>query len=266
MTVLTKDKEFIKYLKSLGLTVKTNTKARGNKGFFTKNRIDISKNIPQERFFDVLSHEFAHYIHSKLEPQTFNKGGSLQKLFDCADISNIEKELIEVTNFVDPNSRLEKLYKIKEQYKKRIKQKESEIKMTCPDFQKSKPYKPFEKVIKKSKAKYLLKYDRIKLITPFLRRVEFYSIAAAHLDFPELKPEFIDILQLKSLQRKQANNSRRINKYKKYYNSAGELFARFVQGLVYDETATKTLAPNAYSRFFELMNRGYYKELDYLFK
>ena len=266
MIITKSKKEIIKYLENLGITVKTRTKARGNKGLYTKNRIDISKNIENERFMDTLAHEFAHYIHSKMEPATFNKGGTLQKLFDCEDISEIEKELIAVTRFIDPNSKLEKLFEIKEQYKNRIKQKEKDIKTACPDFQKSKPYKPFDKVIKKSKAKYLLQHDRVKLITPFLKRIEMYSIATAHLDFPELKPEFIDILKLKSLQKKQANTSRRINKYNKYYSSPNELFARFVQSLVYDFNMTKKLAPKTTERFFELLNRNYYGELKYLFE
>ena len=261
---LTKN-DLLNYIHSLGLCVNTKTKARGNKGFFSGKRIDISKNIEEERFLDTLAHEFAHYVHSKIEPNNFRKGGSLKVLFDCDYTNEIEKELIKVTDFIDPNSRLERLFAIKEEYKKRIKIKETQIKNICPDFQKSKPYKPFDKAIKKSKAKYLLKHDRVKLITPFLRRVELYSIATAHLDFPELKPEFIDILKLKSLQKKQANNSRRINKYRKYYNSAVELFARFVQSLVYDEKNTKNLAPLAYERFFELLDKGYYKELEYLF-
>ena len=258
-------KDLINYLRSLGLSVNTRTKARGNKGFFCGKRIDISKNIEDERFIDTLAHEFAHYIHSKIEPENFKKGGSLKVLFDLDNAEEIENELMKVTDFIDPNSRMERLLAVKEEYKKRIKIKEEQIKKVCPDFQKSKSYKPFDKAIKRSKAKYLLKHDRVRLITPFLRRVEQYSIATAHLDFPELKPEFIDILKLKSLQKKQANNSRRINKYRKYYGSAVELFARFVQSLVYDEQTTKALAPGTYARFFELLNQGYYRELKYLF-
>ena len=53
-------KELIKYFKSLGLTVHTTTKARGHQGFFLKNRIDISKNIPENRVVPTLLHEFAH--------------------------------------------------------------------------------------------------------------------------------------------------------------------------------------------------------------
>ncbi|MBQ7449988.1 hypothetical protein IJS77_01110 [bacterium] len=259
-------KDFLKYLHSLGLNVNTRTKARGNKGFFSGNRIDISKNVEDERFFDTLAHEFAHYVHSKIEPDNFKNGGSLKILFNCNYTKEIERELIQVTNFIDPNSKLERLLAIKEEYKKRIKYKEAQIKSVCPDFQKSKPYKPFDKVIRKSKAKYLLKHDRIKLITPFLKRIEQYSIATAHLDFPELKPEFIDILKLKSLQKKQTNNSRRINKYKKYYGSPVELFARFIQSLVYDEQITKTIAPITCERFYRLLEQGFYRELSYLFK
>lgn len=258
-------KDFLNYLRSLGLIVNTKTKARGNKGFFSGQRIDISKNIEDERFLDTLAHEFAHYIHSKIEPNCFKKGGSLKILFNSDEVKDIEKELKIVTNFVDPNSKLEKLLSIKEEYKKRIKFQETQIKKYCPKFQRSKPYKPFDKAIRKSKAKYLLKHDRVKLITPFLKRVEQYSITTAHLDFPELRPEFIDILKLKSLQKKQANNSRRINKFKKYYSSPTELFARFVQSLVYDINTTKTLAPKTYERFYTLLNQGYYKELNYLF-
>ncbi len=266
MIISINKKDFINYLMSLGVTVNTKTKARGNKGFYCKNRIDISKNIDDERFLDTLAHEFAHYIHAKIEPKTFSKGGSLQKLFNCENILDFEEELINVTHFIDPNSKLEKLLEIKGQYQKRIKSKEKEIKMTCPDFQRSKPYKPFDKAIKKSKAKYLLKHDRVKIITPFLKKIEMYSIGTAHLDFPELKPEFINILKLKSLQKKQANNSRRINKYKKYYGSPNELFARFIQSIVYDEAKTKALAPKTCERFFELLESGYYMELNYLFK
>ena len=38
--------EMVVYIRSLGLTVNTTTKARGHQGFFLKNRIDISANIP----------------------------------------------------------------------------------------------------------------------------------------------------------------------------------------------------------------------------
>ena len=79
---MNKEKELIKYLKNIGLEVHTSTKARGHQGFYIKNRIDISKNIPEERIIPTLLHEFAHYIHSGLEPFMAKNGGTLQKLFN----------------------------------------------------------------------------------------------------------------------------------------------------------------------------------------
>ena len=61
--------EFVNYLKSLGIDVHLNTKARGHFGFCTSKRIDISKNLNDEKALQVLLHEFAHFIHFKLEPE-----------------------------------------------------------------------------------------------------------------------------------------------------------------------------------------------------
>ena len=46
--------------------------------------------------------------------------------------------------------------------------------------------KEFDKYIKKSKAKYLLKYDRVKFISPFLRREEVFSIDSLEKDLNSL--------------------------------------------------------------------------------
>ena len=75
-------KELIQYYKSLGLTVHMTTKARGHQGFFLKNRIDISKNTPENRIIPTLLHEFAHYIHSKIEPDMNKTGGTLSMLLN----------------------------------------------------------------------------------------------------------------------------------------------------------------------------------------
>ena len=97
------EKEFIKYLKSIGLEVHTTTKARGNQGFYMKNRIDISKNISTERFMPTLIHEFAHYIHSKIEPFMEKTGGSIEVIFDDDNSQFYLNELCEITKFVDKN-------------------------------------------------------------------------------------------------------------------------------------------------------------------
>ena len=73
------EKELIRYFESLGLKVNTTTKARGHLGFFMKNRIDISKNVPKNRVVPTLLHEFAHYIHYGIEPDIAKNGGTFKK-------------------------------------------------------------------------------------------------------------------------------------------------------------------------------------------
>lgn len=303
-------KELIKYFKSLGIEVYTNTKARGHQGFFlngrnkTDARIDISKNVKDERLIPTLLHEFSHYIHWKLEPDMGVSGGSLELLFNLESLqtsetsvaiqksldlppifqslknkffndekapspskagrkttSIIKKELLAVTHFVDENSLCKKLNTQKAQTKEKIKNFESIIKQDYPNFMRSKKFKEFDKYIRKSKAKYLLKYDRVKLLSPFLRREEIYSIDYLERDFCEMPQAFCAYIRLKSYQRKQSRISSRINKLNKYYAKPTELFARFVEGLYIDEARVRALAPHTTQRFFELLEQGYYFEL-----
>lgn len=280
-------KELIKYFKSLGIEVYTSTKARGHQGLFLKNRIDISKNTKEERIIPTLLHEFAHYIHSKLEPDMVKTGGSLEVLFDVEGkkagrqegklfnlspvhpftySTQITAELWQVTLFVDNHAKCLNLIEHKEQVKKKIKFYEAEIKKDYPNFMRSKKCKEFDKFIKKSKAKYLLKYDRVKFITPFLRREEFYSIDNMENDFPDMPAAFCAYIRLKSNTRKQARISARINKLDKYYKKPTELFSRLVEGLYIDKARTLTLAPYTTQRFFELLEQNYYYELKHVFE
>lgn len=300
-------KELIKYFKSLGIEVYTNTKARGHQGFFLKNRIDISKNTKEERIIPTLLHEFAHFIHSKIEPDMTKTGGSLEVLFNLVETGNwkqeaelksqqyvilslfqdltnerlcdakinseqyeiknkIEKELLAVTHFVDESSLCHKLRTQKDQIKRKIKILESEIKKDYPKFMRSKKFKEFDKYIKKSKANYLLRYDRVKFISPFLRREEVLSIDNLEYDFPDMPKSFCAYIRLKSAQRKQARISNRMNRLEKYYSKPTELFARFVEGLYIDEARVRALAPHTSQRFFELLEMGYYFELKNVFQ
>lgn len=265
-------KELIKYFKTLGIEVKTNTKARGHQGFFLKNRIDISKNTKENRIIPTLLHEFAHFIHNKLEPDMAKTGGNIEVLFNLNTMSfskskeELEKELLLVTNFVDENSLCHKLKIQKEQIKKKIKTLENQIKQDYPKFMRSEKFKEFDKYIKKSKAKYLLKYDRVKFVTPFLRREETFSIDTIEKDFPDLSVAFCAYIRLKSAQRKQARISKRINNLSKYYLKPAELFARFVEGLYIDPLMIQKLAPIATKRFFELFEDGHYFELKEVFQ
>lgn len=262
-----KEKELIKYFKSIGLRVNTTTKARGHQGFYVKGRIDISKNIPQQRIIPTLLHEFAHYIHSGIEPFFEKQGGSLEVLFKDSNISIYRKELLEVTHFVDTQSKCEKLNQHKQILKAQIIEYEKIIKHKYPKFLRSKKFKEFEKYIKKSKAKYLLKYDRVKLISGiFFKREEIFSVDNMEKDFHNMPEEFAAYIRLNSCQKKQKRISARINRIKKYYTKPTELFARLVEGLYLNPETVQTLAPHTCKRFYELLNSGYYKELSEVFE
>ena len=252
----------IKYFKSLGLTVHTGTKARGHQGFFLKNRIDISRNIPENRVVPTLLHEFAHYIHSKLEPDMNKTGGNLEVLFKSNN-PIYKEELIKVTNFVDNNSLCVRLYEHKDRVKTKIKEYESIVKHYYPKFMRSKKFKEFDRYIKRSNARYLLKYDRVRLIEGgfFRKTAKLYSIDNIEKDFTDMPPAFVAYIRLRSYQKKQARISARINKYKKYYEKPCELFARLVEGLHMDKEWVEAIAPNVTKQFFDLLNDGYYREL-----
>lgn len=257
-----REKELIKYFKSLGIEVHTTTKARGHQGFYLKNRIDISKNIPECRIIPTLLHEFAHYIHSKIEPQMLRTGGSIEVLFDDKNTELYREELTEITLFVDKNSKCERLEQHKQLVKEKILEQEKIIKKTYPKFQRSKKFKEFDKYIKKSNAKYLLKYDRVKLVTGmFFKKYEFFSIENIEKDFCDMPEAFVAYIRLNSWRKKQSRISAKINRLKKYYQKPTELFARLIEGLYLNPQGIQIIAPHTCKRFYELLNSGYYKEL-----
>lgn len=258
--------EFIKYLKEIGLDVHTSTKARGHQGFYMKNRIDISKNIPQSRVMPTLVHEFAHYVHSLLESSIAKNGGSLEVVFDDDDVEIYEKELLKVTDFVDVHSRCEKLKNYKKNVKENILEQEKIIKNRYPKFMRSKKFKEFDKYIKHSKAKYLLKCDRVYLRSGFWNpKVKLLTIDNIEKDFCDMPVEFSAYIRLRSWQKKQTRVSSRINRLQKYYSKPTELFARFVEGLYLDSKNVQKIAPNTCYRFYKLLNNGYYgEELSYV--
>ena len=256
--------ELIEYITSLGLSVNTTTKARGHLGFFMDGRIDISKNTPEDKIIPTLLHEFAHYIHSKLENNIPKTGGTLRVIFGSDE--DFTDELMAVTNFVDENSKCEKLLKHKETVKKGIKKLDELIKHGFPNFQRSKPFKEFNKAIKGTNLKYLLKFDKVRIMPWFLfGKEEILSIASLEQDYPNLKLVFVNYFKLKSLMRKQKRITNRISKRQKYYKRPTELFARLVEGLYLDKEYTCELAPNSTNRFFELLEQGYYREMKTVF-
>ena len=256
--------ELIKYFESLGLEVHTTTKARGHHGFFLKNRIDISKNLPQNKQIPTLLHEFAHYIHSKLEPDMPKTGGSIEVLFKSSN-PLIKSELLKVTNFVDENSLCLKLEHHKKIIREKIKEQENIIKTEYPKFMRSKRFREFEKYIKKSDARYLLKYDRVKVISGFWKRnTKTYTIDTIENDFTDMPKAFAAYIRLKSYQKKQSKISAKINKNKKYYSKPSELFARFIESLYINKEQVNQLAPISLKIFNKLSSENYYGDLSKL--
>ena len=106
-----------------------------------------------------------------------------------------------------------------------------------------------------------MKYDRVKYITPFLRRVEFYNIKNIDEEFADIPYAFRSYLKMQSFKRARNRINNRICKMKKYYNRPNELFARFIESLTIDYEYTKNLAPTAFERFEELANKKYFVNL-----
>lgn len=256
----------IEFLRALNIEVKTNTKARGNNGLYQKNRIDVARGLTEEQAIDVLVHEFAHHIHYKIDKDFLKNGGSLENIFNTSNITEIKEELINVTNLIDKNSRLNIFLKAKEEASNQIKGMQSAIKRDYPNFLRSKKFPEFEKYIKGSDAKYLVKYDAIRLMQGFFFKKErILTVKNIETDFPDMPKAFQLYIRLCSMQRKQAKITRRIGKLNKYYEKPTELFARYVQGYFSTPETISTIAPNTTKRFNELLSSGYYKELKDLF-
>ncbi len=260
-------KNVIEFFKTLDIDVKTNTKARGNNGLYQPNRIDIAKGLTEEKAISVLVHEFAHYIHHKIDKDFVKTGGSLANIFNTSDIVEIQNELIQVTNLIDTNSRLKIFLNAKKETADTIKSMQNAIKRDYPDFLRSKKFKEFESYIKNSDAKYLVKYDAIRLMHGFFFKKErIITVKNIENDFPDMPKAFQTYIRLCSMKRRQARITRRINKLNKYYTKPTELFARFVQGYFTNPETVTTIAPKTTKRFNTLLNEGYYKEMKDFFE
>ncbi len=257
------EKEIIDFLVKRNLQVSTKTKARGHLGFFCNDKIAISKNLSKEKRLSVLLHEFTHKIHSEIEPIKFRTGGTIEKIFQTDNPELFENELMKVTEFVDENARCFNLENMKNEYMDKVNFYENAIKKEFPDFVKTKKFKEYEKYQRQTKcnSKYFLKYDHIKIFSPWLFKSEFYSIEKIDEDFPDLPKNFKNYFLLLSNYRKQKKIQSKIAKLKRYYKRPTELFARFAEGIAKDESKVKTIAPNVYSNFKNLANSGYYNDL-----
>ena len=143
-------KNIINYCLKYGIEVHTTTNARGHQGIFlhdNKNlkRIDISKKLPEERFYPVIAHEFTHYFHQTLD-KDFK---SLQEIFGVKEEILIP-ELENVTMFVAGNTTESKTNTELAKILNEIKELETIIKQEFPNFKRSNKFNEFEKFIKNS--------------------------------------------------------------------------------------------------------------------
>lgn len=227
--------KLIKYFESLNIEVCTNTNARGHRGYFSGNKIEISKAIKMRNFVPTLLHEFSHYIHTKIEKNLLQTGGNINAIFNLSAENcdneiekTLQEELFKVTNFVDDGSLCNILNSHKEKLINKIDKLEHKIKKEYPDFRKSKSLKNQTHP------------DDSKVLLTYAKR--------------------------ETLQKEKRRICKCINKYQKYYTTPTELFARFIEGLYLDKEKVKDIAPKAYNRFFNLLEKGYYHELKNVFQ
>lgn len=254
-------KELVDFLKNLGIDVHLNTKARGNAGFCMGNRIDISKNLSDERAKDVLLHEFAHYVHYKLEPCMAKTHGSLEKLFDTQEkliIKEIEDELFQITLIVFNGEKTRRIKALKENLNNKIKNEREIIKKYYPNFQVGEKFKDFERYIRFSSAKYLLKYDRVILRGGWFTMDTTISIKTIKDDFPKMPEAFVSYIRMKSYERHRRRLNDRKARINRYLRQPTELFARFFQFYCSDVDGVKFLAPLSVQKFEKLLDEGYY--------
>ena len=253
--------DMVIFLKNLGLTVNTNTKARGHQGFFLNNRIDVSVNLTERRKVEVLIHEFTHFIHSQIDKDVFKNHGILENLFPDSDLHKIEDELYNVTKFFEKNKSPKILENHRESVLKDIKCLDNEIKSYYSDFKRAYKYPLFDKVISKTDAKYLLKYDRVLVKTMFFGKNKLYAVKNVDLDFPELEISARNYIKIRSKQRALKRIGGRLKRLDNYYRRPTELFARFVEALFIDTNKVTEIAPYTYLVFCKELSQGRYLEL-----
>ena len=231
----------IKYVESCGIEVNVGrNKARGNKGFFKAvnncYRIDIAKELSEDAIVATLAHEFAHYVH-------FNHDKSLRSLdFVFDDSESVLEELIAATVEMIPKHTVKPLFEQKNAVKKEIEELIKKIQSFAPDFSYTTDSRRYEKNINKTNLKYLLKYDRVKVLEGF--SIKYYSVDALS---EESEAELF--LKLKSKKRMLNRINSRINRLNRYYNSPTELFARGFELYVTDKKRLSIVAPKVADLF-----------------
>lgn len=240
------------YAKNLGIEVNIGkNNARGNKGFFKASsnnyRIDISKNVSDSDKIGILVHELVHYIH-----YTYDKTlKSIDFIFD-GNYEIFEEDLLKLTVEAVPKEFAADLFSKKKELKNCISDITNNIKKYYPEIKLSEKNNKLEKEISKSEYKYLLKYDRVKVLSGF--KTKIYSLNTLNTDFPSIKSGHADYIKLCSLKRKLNNVNRRISRLNKYYNNPSELLARSLECYALKPEYMKLNTPKLYSYYNNLIN------------
>ena len=236
--------KLVEYIESQGVEVNIGrNNARGNKGFFKvvgKNnyRIDISNGLNETEILRVLVHEFAHYVHYKYD-KTLK---SAEFLFG-SDYNLYEDDLINLTVDSIPKCSIKPLFHQKETLKSEISELSRFIKNIYPDFKISEPFKIIENEIQKP-AKYLLKYDRVKVIEGFGFRI--LSIDDIDKSFPKMSDVCKKYLMIQSKRRMLKRITSKISRLNRYYNSVSELISRSFEYYILRPEIMQAKAPALY--------------------
>lgn len=247
--------KLINYIKSYDIEINYGkNKARGNKGLFiakNKNfRIDIAKGI--ESPFNVLLHEFAHYVHFKYD-KTLK---SLDFIFPNLDEDMLD-ELLEVTVALIPKESIKPIFDKSESLKSDIKHLTSMIKVNFPNFKSTSKITCIEKKLPYPLS-YLIKYDKVRVGN------NFYSINS--LDNSKVDDVTKSYLCLRSKQRALRRLLSKISRLNKYYNAPSELFARGVEMYFTNRSMMENKAPNILKMFDAAFSSGRIPELSALQK
>lgn len=254
--------ELEKYIKSLGITVNLGkNRAQGNKGFFKTNalsyRIDISKNLSEDDKLRVLVHEIIHYFHY-INDKSLK---SLDFIFS-SHTNEFEEDLLKLTVDSVPKNFAEKLFKQKEIIISDIKDITEQIRSEVPNIKLSDKNNKIKKDIQKFPYKYLLKFDRVRVLSGFNYKI--YTLENLKNDFQDISPLHENYLKLCSLKRNLNRINNKISRINRYYNSPTELLARSFEYYWFNPEYTKKNTPNLYNYYTNIIKENKFEILKYI--
>ena len=236
--------DLINYTEGFGIKVKVaKNKAQGNRGFFkAKNndlRIDIAKGLDDNATFRTLVHEFIHYVHYSYD-KTLK---SLDFIFDNYKDDYME-DLISLTVDLIPKNSVKPFFDRQEECKSKVNYYLKILQKIYPDIRKNVQYKKIENKIGFGDLKYLLKYDRVKVLKGFKNYI--YSVENLENDFPDIDDDIKNYLYLKSAERNLKRINSKISRLNRYYNSPTELLARSFEYYISEPEKMEIKSPKLY--------------------